>query len=175
MFRDRLDCRGDRDSHNYASVEIARQLFELPELPLDEGAGTGDVTVVIPARNEAANIARVVESFTGVPVIVVDDDSSDGTAELALQAGAIVLALRSCSEAHWANRTPARRARGLHIRTGFCLLTPTLVISREFLPSIMHYARSEKLDMVTVFLRQERRTMAEKLFCRMFSHFTLPE
>ena len=48
---------------------------------------------VIPALNEAATIARVV---TGIAphvalVVVVDDGSSDGTAELARQAGATVI------------------------------------------------------------------------------------
>jgi glycosyltransferase involved in cell wall biosynthesis len=47
--------------------------------------------VVIPARNEEASIARAVKSFPPDTVIVVDDDSSDATADEARKAGAGVL------------------------------------------------------------------------------------
>ena len=51
--------------------------------------------VLIPARNEAATIGRVVRGCrrAGFSVTVIDDGSSDGTALLARQAGAEVLAL----------------------------------------------------------------------------------
>jgi chlorobactene glucosyltransferase len=50
------------------------------------------VSVIIPARNEARNIGRVVRSVAGstypdVEILVVDDRSEDGTRELALEAG----------------------------------------------------------------------------------------
>lgn len=38
-----------------------------------------DVAIVIPARNEAHQIARVVRSFPKLPVMVVDDGSTDTT------------------------------------------------------------------------------------------------
>jgi len=56
---------------------------------------SGDVAVVIPARNEAERIRATVAGAAGLPgvdlVIVVDDGSADDTAVLAGQAGAIVL------------------------------------------------------------------------------------
>jgi hopene-associated glycosyltransferase HpnB len=56
------------------------------------------VAIVIPARNEAEHIADTVESLRrqaypgGVTVTVVDDQSDDGTADLARAAGADVIA-----------------------------------------------------------------------------------
>ena len=56
---------------------------------------SGDVAVVIPARNESDRIEATVVGAAGLPgvdlVIVVDDGSADDTAVLAGQAGAIVL------------------------------------------------------------------------------------
>ncbi len=55
-------------------------------------------TVVIPALNEAATIRSVVEECLSCPlveeVIVVDDRSDDGTAEIAREAGATVIISR---------------------------------------------------------------------------------
>jgi glycosyltransferase involved in cell wall biosynthesis len=56
---------------------------------------SGDVAVVIPARNESDRIAATVRAAAGLPgvdlVIVVDDGSTDGTATAAQDAGASVL------------------------------------------------------------------------------------
>jgi len=53
------------------------------------------VTVLIPAFNEEATIAAVVEAAreAGFPVVVADDGSSDRTAEIAAAAGASVVRL----------------------------------------------------------------------------------
>jgi len=56
---------------------------------------TSDVVVIIPAHNEAATVADVVRAVRaeGFPVVVVDDGSTDATAERAAAAGAAVLPL----------------------------------------------------------------------------------
>jgi glycosyltransferase involved in cell wall biosynthesis len=56
---------------------------------------TGDVAVVIPARNESDRIGATVTAAAGLPgvdvVVVVDDGSDDGTAAAAERAGASVM------------------------------------------------------------------------------------
>jgi glycosyltransferase involved in cell wall biosynthesis len=55
----------------------------------------GRVLVVMPARNEAESIGRVIEevraAYPDLDVLVVDDASSDGTSEIARRTGARVL------------------------------------------------------------------------------------
>jgi glycosyltransferase involved in cell wall biosynthesis len=68
------------------------------------------VTVVVPCHNEAATIAKVVRDFRGAlpgaQLLVVDNASSDRTAEMARQAGARVV------------REP-RAGKGFALLTGF--------------------------------------------------------
>jgi dolichol-phosphate mannosyltransferase len=56
------------------------------------------ISVVIPARDEAGRIGPLLDAVVGAPgvheVIVVDDQSTDGTAEIAAGAGAAVVAGR---------------------------------------------------------------------------------
>ena len=71
------------------------------------------VTAVIPARDEAEFIAASVNSLLAqdypgpLRVIVVDDDSSDGTAALARQAGATAPANRPVTVVQAMARRPA--------------------------------------------------------------------
>lgn len=52
-----------------------------------------DISVVIPARNEAATVGAIVRSLRGIgEVVVVDDGSTDATAQVAAAAGARVVA-----------------------------------------------------------------------------------
>ena len=77
-----------------AFMVVARLRFRsLPELiPLANASDPPDCMVIIPARNEEAVIARTVQSLPHDTVIVVDDDSADGTKEAARKAGAGVIA-----------------------------------------------------------------------------------
>lgn len=55
-----------------------------------------EVSIIIPARNEASNLPRLLSSIAAqalppCEVIVVDDDSTDGTGKIASEAGATVV------------------------------------------------------------------------------------
>ncbi|MCW1886008.1 glycosyltransferase [Luteolibacter flavescens] len=89
------------------------------------GAGTRgmarEVSIVIPARNEARNLPLLLESIAiqsqqPIEVIVVDDDSSDGTPEIASAAGARVIGPGPLPEGWrgktWACARGADEARG---------------------------------------------------------------
>jgi hypothetical protein len=62
---------------------------------MSAGPRSGDVAVIIPARDEADRIQATVTAAAGIPgvafVVVVDDGSRDATSALARRAGAIVV------------------------------------------------------------------------------------
>ncbi|MGH7665285.1 MAG: glycosyltransferase [Gemmatimonadaceae bacterium] len=71
----------------------ARDSRHLDAEPAEAPPGAPRVTIIIPARDEARNIARCVRSvlastYSPYEVIVVDDHSTDGTAVIARKAGA---------------------------------------------------------------------------------------
>lgn len=79
------------------------------------------LSIVIPARNEAENLPRLLSSIknSGTPpleILVVDDDSSDATADVAREHGARVLASDPLPEGWrgktWACHQGARAAKG---------------------------------------------------------------
>ncbi len=77
---------------------------------MSAGSASGEVAVVIPARNEADRIQATVTAALGLPavalVIVVDDGSKDATAAAARRAGAIV------------TRHARNRGKGAALETG---------------------------------------------------------
>lgn len=135
----------------------------LPELPVTPEAPLDDVAILIPARNEEANIGRAVSSLQPGGVFVVDDDSSDRTAEVAVAAGAEVLRAPRLKanalgkpNACWAGAQATQSKWILFVDADTWYEPP-------FLPSLLAYARRESMQVLTVFLRQECLTWPEKV------------
>jgi len=140
-----------------------RNYQALPELPTSAGPMPADLTVIIPARNEEPNIERAIKSFPGVPVIVVDDDSKDRTAELARAAGAMVIDAPPLKKGG-AGKPNACLAGARATESDYILFVDADTYYKpDFLPSLMAYTRSESLDMLSVFLKQDCVTWSEKL------------
>lgn len=81
-------------------------------------AHVDDVTVVVPARDEATRIGPCVRALvpTGATVLVVDDGSTDGTREVAEAAGAMVIDAGPLP-AGWAGKTHALQVGLEHATT----------------------------------------------------------
>jgi len=87
----------------------------------DDPAGTGSISVVIPARDEERNLPTLLASLRAqqpppLEVVVVDDSSSDGTAAVARAAGATVVTAPAPDDGWlgkpWACHLGALRATG---------------------------------------------------------------
>ena len=97
-----------------------------PIAPAPPGVGTGrTISVVIPARDEAARIGPLLDAIVGAPgtceVIVVDDESTDETASLAATAGARVVR-GSARPDGWAGKAWALQ-QGFEAATGEWVVT----------------------------------------------------
>lgn len=139
--------------------------LRLPELP-PGGMPSADVTVIIPARNEAANIARVVQSFSDVDVVVVDDGSSDGTADLARTAGAQVIAAPPLPEGHMGKPSACQAGALASVTEWLLFVDADTWYQPGFAGQLVAYAQREKLEMVSAFLHLQTGSF--------FEHVLLP-
>jgi Glycosyltransferase like family 2 len=136
--------------------------ISLPTLPIDKSAAQPDLTVIIPARNEAHQIVRAVKSFSGIPIIVVDDASSDNTAEVAGAAGARVIPAPPLATGH--KGKPNACAEGARYANSKWILfvDADTWFDPPFAASLVAYAEATQMPFVTAFLNQHCETIAEK-------------
>ena len=142
-----------------------RQYLRLPELPPMEGQTTEDCVVVIPARNEQATIARAMAGFAGFPVCVVDDASTDYTAERAAVSGARVLPA-SPPPPGWLGKNNACWTGTQQTHSKWILFTDgDTACDPRFLPSLIEYARTNSLQAVSVFPKPVGGSRLARLLC----------
>jgi cellulose synthase/poly-beta-1,6-N-acetylglucosamine synthase-like glycosyltransferase len=133
------------------------QFLALPEVeqrPEADGAA-GRVTVVVPARNEEAVIARCVSSLAGqARVLVVDDHSEDATAAAARAAGAGVVAAPPLPPG-WLGKPHACWTGAQQAETEWILFVDADTwYEPGFTAALIGFATRHRLDAVTVFPRQ---------------------
>ena len=86
------------------------------------------LSVVVPVFNEASTLEEVVEKLLNVPclleIIIVDDSSTDGTAEVARRLAELYPQVRSVRQQRNSGKTAA-------LKTGFALTTGQVVIVQD--------------------------------------------
>lgn len=114
--------------------------------------------VLIPARNEAANLAELIPQIVeqGARVYVFDDESTDGTAQVAARAGAIVLRPSAPLPAGWTGKNRAchelGRAAMEDAREEWILfLDADVRIASGALASMVELARRARVEVLTGF------------------------
>jgi chlorobactene glucosyltransferase len=147
-----------------------RDTRTLDEYPVAAPADAPLVSVVIPARNEAHNIARCLRSvlaaeYPSLEVIVVDDHSTDGTAGIAraIDPRVRVVAAPDLPEGwfgkQWACHTGAQAAQGALL----CFTDADTVHGPELIARSVNALLSRGADLFTVAGRQEMVTFWEKV------------
>lgn len=112
------------------------------------------ISVVVPARDEAARIGPLLSAIVGASgvgeVIVVDDESSDGTAAVASRLGATVLAGRPLPP-RWVGKAWALQ-QGIDVATGewVVLLDADARPSPRLVRALVARAIADELDVLSV-------------------------
>jgi glycosyltransferase involved in cell wall biosynthesis len=129
----------------------------------DSGDAPPDCMVVIPARNEAAIIARAVKSLPADSVIVVDDHSTDNTAEVAREAGAgVVIAPKLLSGMVGKPSACAEGARLLASRW-IVFADADTWYEPGFLESAISTAEAGGVDFLSIYLRPAYESVAARI------------
>ena len=171
-------------------LTVARGRFwRLPISSANQGGHTTSlprVAVVIPARNEADVISSVIRSlleqdYAGpFNLFVVDDQSSDGTADVAREAasgqtGRLTIVTSAPLPPGWTGKMWAL-AQGTEIAATFLpeylLLTDAdIVHASTSISSRVALARANNLDMVSMMVRLRCESMAERALIPAFVFF----
>jgi chlorobactene glucosyltransferase len=148
------------------AIRAQRRYRQLPELPnIDTPDTLPSVTVIVPARNESANIRRIVHSLVamnyptesgGFRVLIVDDHSTDDTATLARSGGADVIRLEAEPPVGWTGKCNACEQGACQSNTEWLLFTDADTIhTPDSLRQAVAYAENHHLDALSLLLRQE--------------------
>ncbi|MFN8498100.1 MAG: glycosyltransferase [Anaerolineae bacterium] len=151
-----------------------RHYGALPRVPtVPRRSGLPRVSIIIPARNEAANLGRLLASllnldYASYEVIVVDDASSDATALLASEFDAILVRTIKLP-AGWTGKNYACYC-GAQVATGDWLLFTDADTEHTSLSlaSTIGYVLDRRLDALSLLVGQDTHAFWERLllpFC----------
>lgn len=142
------------------------------------------VAVVIPARNEAAVIAQTLAALTrqgtGLQVIVVDDQSDDGTAQVCARAAAECghhpISLRVIDgaplPAGWAGKPWALQQGFASVERPYTLLLDADIdLASGLLPALLSFARARQADLVSIMAQLHCANVWERLLAPPFVLF----
>lgn len=177
----------------WAVLLVGRGSFWWADQMIDDTARppvAPSVVAVVPARDEADGIARTVRSILGqdyagaLRLVVVDDHSSDGTADLARSAAAAigaaerldVVAARDLpagwSGKMWAVAQGVARAKDLDPDADFLWLTDgDIEHAPDTLNRLTAKAERDGLTLTSLMVLLHNRTIAEKLLIPAFVFF----
>jgi len=144
----------------------------------DEPVDLSDITVIIPARNEAGHIHQTLRALTlqgiALSVILVDDQSTDATAERARQTHLDRLTIISGAALPpgWSGKLWALQ-QGLDKVTSdyVLLLDADIILAPRLLATLFAKMRRERLQMVSLMARLQMHHPWEKILLPAFIFF----
>lgn len=138
----------------------------------------GEVTALVPARNEARTLAATLPALAaqgrGLRIILVDDQSEDGTAEAALAAGVAGLTVvrGSPTPPGWAGKVWALAQGFTRVRTRLTLLVDAdIALSPGLVAALRRKLDGEGLRLVSLAAELPMQSFWEKLLLPAFVYF----
>jgi chlorobactene glucosyltransferase len=152
-------------------IRAERSYQRLPHLELLENAGElPALTIIIPARDEERNLQALLPTLRSaaypgrLEILVVDDHSSDRTADTAQAHGAEVVRLEEGLPEGWKGKPHACHAGAQQARGEWLLFTDADTLHTPDGPArAMAYATANQLDGLSLFIRQECRSWSDRL------------
>jgi hopene-associated glycosyltransferase HpnB len=141
-------------------------------------ADLSDITVLVPARNEAAVIGETLAGLAaqggGLAVLVIDDESSDGTANV-VDAGGLpgvgVIAGQPLAPG-WSGKLWALEQGRRQVRTPLTLLLDAdIVLKPGTLSVLRRKLQEDQLDMVSLMAHLGMQSLHERLLLPAFVYF----
>ena len=143
-------------------------------------ADLSSVVVLIPARNEAATIGITLASLgrqgRGLKAILIDDQSTDGTVDVARQAAREDLTLEiidgAALEAGWAGKMFALEQGRLHAdRPLILLLDADIMLEPGVIAALLEKKRQTGAALVSLMAELSMQGLAERLLMPAFVYF----
>jgi hopene-associated glycosyltransferase HpnB len=137
-----------------------------------------DVDIIVPARDEAETIRAAIGSLLAQEyggafrVILVDDNSTDATAELAGSAPKLRIIRLVSKPAGWSGKLWALREGLAASRAALVLLTDADIVHEpRHLASLVAKLQSAQLDLVSEMVRLNCSSLAERMLVPAFVYF----
>lgn len=152
---------------------LVREKLDCPNL--ETVSSLQDVTALIPARNEGPYIQRtltaVKQQGSEIAIIVIDDQSSDDTAQRARESGAQVIT-GSNPPTGWSGKLWALQQGLQHVTTPFTLLLDAdIELSLGIVAELRQKAQIENLALVSLMAKPPMDSFIERLLMPAFIFF----
>ena len=149
-----------------------------PELAPARPMEWPDVDIVVPARDEAETIAPVIASllaqdYAGTHrVLLVDDNSSDGTAALAGAAAHLLIITGAAKPAGWSGKLWALNQGVAHSTASLLLFADADIVHHpQHLATLVARIESPRIDLVSEMVRLNCESWAERSLVPAFIYF----
>jgi hopene-associated glycosyltransferase HpnB len=142
-------------------------------------ADLSQLTVLIPARNEAAVIGRTIAALSqqgrGLKVVLVDDQSDDGTAQIAEQARGnldLTILKGAALPEGWAGKLWALEQGRRHVKTPLTLLLDAdIELKPGTIATLLKHKHQHQLQLVSLMARLNMVNFWERLLLPAFVYF----
>ena len=149
-----------------------------PQLPAATPEEFPDVDIIVPARDEAGTIQAAIGSLLAQDyggnfrVILIDDNSTDATAELAGSAAKLQIIRLTSKPAGWSGKLWALHEGIAASRSTLVLLTDADIVHQPtHLASLIAKLQSGPLDLVSEMVRLNCSSLAERMLVPAFVYF----